>query len=88
METVTVTQAETQLKTLLQKVSGQPITIAQESGDSATLISMAAFREYLQLKHEKLKRDIQVGLDQADKGQYANEPIEDLLSEARNRYSA
>lgn len=39
----------------------------------------------MRLKLEKLKKDVQAGIDQLDRGEFSSRSIEDIKSEARKR---
>ena len=68
METIAAADAKTNFGALLDKAQRGPVTISKNGRAVAVLMSAEAYEEDQQLKVEVLRREIQKGLDDVNRG--------------------
>ncbi len=62
-------EAKTHFGALLDQAQREPVTIAKKGRPVAVVMSMEEYERHQALKLERLRSEIQSGLDQLDKGQ-------------------
>jgi prevent-host-death family protein len=68
METIAAADAKTNFGALLDKAQRGPVMISKNGRAVAVLMSAEAYQEQQQLKLERLRREIQKGLDDVKRG--------------------
>lgn len=61
-------QARTNFGALLDSVQREPVTISKKGRPVAVMMSMKDYDEHEAMKLERLRREVQVGLDQLGEG--------------------
>jgi hypothetical protein len=59
-----------------------------EDEETQRVYVLVARDDFRQLVDDALKRELQIGFDQADSGDVADWDVEEILAEAHRRYSA
>jgi prevent-host-death family protein len=83
MMAITAVEAKQNFGELIDKALQEPVSITKHGRPTVAVISDTCYREYLQLKYERLKGQIGIGIEQADRGQFANASIEEIITEAK-----
>jgi len=72
MSNISANEAKNRFGELLDNARREPVTIEKHGRPVAVVLSIEDYEELQQIKHEKLRAEIQIGLDQLDRGE-ANE---------------
>jgi PHD/YefM family antitoxin component YafN of YafNO toxin-antitoxin module len=74
-------------KPLILTVNGEAALVVHEAGAFQELLDRVTTleNELNALKLETLRQDIQVGIDQADRGEFSTRSIDDIKAEGRRR---
>ena len=65
-------EAKTKFGLLLDTVQREPVTISKKGRPVAVVVSIEEYERHEALKLERLRSEIQIGLDQLDNGQGAD----------------
>ncbi len=82
MKTVTANIAKQQLGQVLDSARTGPVSITKHGGPALVLTSKEDYDSLMQLKFEHLKREVQLGFDQLDRGQFSYKTFEQIAAEA------
>ncbi|MGY8695251.1 MAG: type II toxin-antitoxin system Phd/YefM family antitoxin [Verrucomicrobiia bacterium] len=85
MDEITAQKAKQTLGQLMDRAQKAPVAITKHGRPWAVLTSEEEYQSLMRLKLEKLKKDVQAGIDQLDRGEFSSRSIEDIKSEARKR---
>lgn len=68
MKTIPSTEAKTNFGMLLDTAQREPVRVSKQGRSVAVMMSMQEYKEYEELKFERLRQDIQLGLDAIERG--------------------
>ena len=68
MKEIPAAQAKTNFGALIDSAQREPATISRNGRPVAVVMSVQEFEEYQALKLDRLRREVQIGLDQIDRG--------------------
>jgi prevent-host-death family protein len=68
VDVIAAADAKTNFGALLDKAQREPVKISKNSRDVAVVMSIEAFNEYQEVKLQLLRRDIQEGLNDLERG--------------------
>ena len=69
MKTIASTQAKSNFGALLDTAQREPVMIEKKGRPVAVVVSYEEYKTHERLKLEDLRRDLQAGLEQADRGE-------------------
>ncbi len=69
MKTVPSTEAKTNFGMLLDDAQREPVKVSKKGRPVAVMMSIHEYEEYEALKLERLRREIQLGLDAIERGE-------------------
>ncbi len=72
MSNISANEAKNRFGELLDNARREPVTIEKHGRPVAVMLSTEDYEELQQIKREKLRTEVQIGLDQLDRGE-ANE---------------
>ncbi len=72
MSNISANEAKNRFGELLDNARREPVTIEKHGRPVAVVLSTEDYEELKQIKFEKLRTEVQIGLDQLDRGE-ANE---------------
>ena len=82
MKTVTANIAKQQLGQVLDSARTGPVSITKHGGPAFVLTSKEDYDSLMELKFEHLKREVQLGFYQLDRGQFSYKTFEQIAAEA------
>ncbi len=82
MKTFTVATASQQFNQVLECASTAPVAITEEGRPTCVLTTHEDYDSLMKLKHENLKREVQLGFDALDRGEISNRTLEQIAAEA------
>ena len=82
MKTVTANIAKQQLGQVLDSARTGPVSITKHGGPAFVLTSKEDYDSLMELKFEHLKREVQLGFDQLDRGEFSYKTFEQIAAEA------
>lgn len=65
----------------------EPVTITKHGRPTLVVTSVRDYEELRTIKYEKLKADIQAGIDAADRGEFSTLSMDEIKAEARRRFN-
>lgn len=68
MKQIPAAQAKTNFGALIDSAQREPAMISRNGRPVAVVMSVQEFEEYQALKLDRLRREVQIGLDQIDRG--------------------
>jgi prevent-host-death family protein len=74
MKTIASAQAKSNFGALLDTAQREPVMIEKKGRPVAVVVSYEEYKTYERLKLEDLRRDLQAGLEQADRGELIDGP--------------
>jgi len=74
MKTIASTQAKSNFGALLDTAQREPVMIEKKGRPVAVVVSYEEYKTHERLKLEDLRRDLQAGLEQADRGELIDGP--------------
>lgn len=81
MTTVTANTAKQQLGQVLDSARTGPVSITKHGRPAFVITSKEDYDSLLQLKFEHLKREVQIGFDQLDRGEFSDRTFEQIAAE-------
>jgi prevent-host-death family protein len=88
MKTMAAAEAKMHFGALLDAAQREPVTIAKKGRPVTVMMSMQDYEEYKTLKLEKLRRHIAEGAAQADRGEFSNKSVDEIVNEAKRERDA
>ena len=85
MKTVAAKEAKNNFGELMDSAQREPVTIERRGRPVAVVISA---REYEQIKLERLRAKLAVAEAQADRGEFVNQSLEEMLAEFKEELNA
>jgi prevent-host-death family protein len=74
MKTIASTHAKSHFGALLDTAQREPVMIEKKGRPVAVIVSYEEYKTHEHLKLEELRRDLQAGLEQADRGDLIDGP--------------
>lgn len=81
MITVTANTAKQQLGQVLDSARTGPVSITKHGRPAFVVTSKEDYDSLIQLKFEHLKREVQIGFDQLDGGEFSDRTFEQIAAE-------
>ncbi len=81
MKTVTANIAKQQLGQVLDSALTAPVSITKHGRPAFVITSKEDYDSLIQLKFEHLKREVQIGFDQLDRGEFSDRTFEQIAAE-------
>ncbi len=69
MKTIPSTEAKTNFGMLLDTAQREPVRVSKQGRSVAVMMSMQEYEKYEELKLERLRYDIKLGLDAIERGE-------------------
>jgi prevent-host-death family protein len=88
MKTMAAAEAKMHFGALLDAAQREPVTIAKKGRPVTVMMSMQDYEEYKTLKLEKLRRQVAEGAAQADRGEFSNKSVDEIVNEAKRERDA
>ena len=82
MKTVTANIAKQQLGQVLDSALTGPVSITKHGRPAFVLTSKEDYDSLTQIKFEQLKREVQLGFDQLDRGEFSTMSMEEIAAQA------
>ena len=82
MKTVTANIAKQQLGQVLDSARTGPVSITKHGRPAFVITSKEDYDSLVELKFEHLKREVQLGFDQLDRGEISTMTMEEIATEA------
>lgn len=84
MEIIAAKEAKNNFGALLDNAQRAPIMIQKHQRDIAVILSAT---EYKQLKLERLRAKLAIGEEQANRGEFSNKSVKEIVEEAKEEYA-
>ena len=81
MKTVTANVAKQQLGQVLDSARTEPVAITKHGRPTFVVTSKEDYDSLMELKFEHLKREVQLGFDQLDRGEFSTMTMEEIAAE-------
>lgn len=82
MKTFTANEAKQQLGRVLDSARTGPVTITKHGRPEFVLTSKDDYDSMAELKYNHLKKEVQLGFDALDRGEYSTRTLEEIAAEA------
>jgi prevent-host-death family protein len=82
MKTVTANTAKQQLGQVLESALTGPVSITKHGRPAFVLTSKEDYDSLVELKFERLQREVRIGFDALDRGEISARTIEEIAAEA------
>jgi prevent-host-death family protein len=86
MKTVTANIAKQQLGQVLDSARTEPVSITKHGRPAFVLTSKEDYDSLVEFKFEHFKREVQLGFDQLDRGEFSDKTFEQIAAEALDIY--
>ena len=86
MKTVTANIAKQQLGQVLDSALTGPVSITKHGRPAFVLTSKEDYDSLTQIKFEQLKREVQLGFDQLDRGEFSEKTFEQIAAEVMSEF--
>ena len=88
MKTYTANDAKQSFGMVIDEALQEPVTITRHGRPVVVITSEAEYQEYIKLKEEKLKTEVQKGFYALDNGDFSNRTVEEIAEEVIREYEA
>jgi len=85
MKAIAAKEAKNNFGELMDNAQREPITIERHGRPVAVIMSS---KEYDQIKLERLRAKLAIGKAQADRGEFVNQSLEEILAEFKEERNA
>ncbi|MCM8527395.1 MAG: type II toxin-antitoxin system Phd/YefM family antitoxin [Lentisphaeraceae bacterium] len=82
MKTYTANDAKQSFGLVIDEALQEPVTITRHGRPVVVITSEAEYKEFVKLKEEKLKAEVQKGFYELDNGNFSNRTVEEIAEEA------
>jgi|688.fasta_scaffold19363_3 prevent-host-death family protein len=82
MKTFTANEAKQKLGLVLDTARSAPVTITKHGRPEFILTSKEDYESMAELKYENLKREVALGFDALDRGEFSTRTFEEIAEEA------
>lgn len=86
MKTYTANDAKQSFGLVIDEALQEPVTITRHGRPVVVITSEAEYKEFVKLKEEKLKSEVQKGFYELDNGNFSNRTVEEIAEEALQNY--
>ncbi len=86
MKTVTANIAKQQLGQVLDSALTGPVSITKHGRPTFVLTSKEDYDSLTKIKFEQLKREVQLGFDQLDRGEFSEKTFEQIAAEVMSEF--
>ncbi len=86
MKTVTANIAKQQLGQVLDSARTGPVSITKHGRPAFVLTSKEDYDSLTKIKFEQLKREVQLGFDQLDRGEFSEKTFEQIAAEVMSEF--
>jgi len=86
MITVTANTAKQQLGQVLDSARTGPVSITKHGRPAFVITSKEDYDSLMQLKFEHLKREVQAGFDELDRGEFSDKSFEQIATEVMSEF--
>jgi prevent-host-death family protein len=86
MKTVTANVAKQQLGQVLDSARTGPVSITKHGRPAFVVTSKEDYDSLVKLKFEHLKREVQLGFDQIDRGEISDKTFEQIAAEVMSEF--
>ena len=88
MKTYTANDAKQSFGMVIDEALQEPVTITRHGRPVVVITSEAEYQEYIKLKKEKLKTEVQKGFYALDNGDFSTRTVEEIAEEVIREYEA
>ncbi len=88
MKTMPAGEAKNKFGVLMDTVQREAVAISKKGRTAAIVMPVQEYEEYKALKLENLRRHIAEGAAQADRGEFSEKTMSDIIKEARQERDA
>ena len=81
------TEAKDKWSAITDTALQEPVTITKHGRPTLIVTSVRDYKQLQHLKYEKLKADVQAGVDAAERGEFSTSTIDKIKAEARRRFN-
>ena len=86
MKTVTANIAKQQLGQVLESALTGPVSITKHGRPAFVITSKEDYDSLTKIKFEQLKREVQLGFDQLDRGEFSEKTFEQIAAEVMSEF--
>jgi len=86
MKTYTANDAKQSFGMVIDEALQEPVSITRHGRPVVVITSDAEYQEFIKLKEEKLKAEVQKGFYALDNGDFSNRTVEEIAEEALQNY--
>lgn len=86
MKTYTANAAKQSFGLVIDEALQEPVTITRHGRPVVVITSEAQYKEYIKLKEDRLKAEVQKGFYALDNGDFSNRTVEEIAEEALQNY--
>ena len=86
MRTISLHEAKEDFGHVVDSALKAPVSITKHGQPAVVVSSNEEFREFLETK--RLRREVEKGFDQIDRGQFSTRPMDELFKDAMQRVSS
>lgn len=86
MKTFTANEAKQKLGLLLDTARTGPVTITKHGRPEFVLTSKEDYDSMADLKYENLKREVAIGFDALDRGEFSTRTFEEIFAEVKAEF--
>lgn len=86
MKTFTANEAKQKLGFVLDTARSGPVTITKHGRPEFILTSKEDYESMAELKYENLKREVALGFDALDRGEFSTRTFEEIFAEVKAEF--
>ncbi len=86
MKTFTANEAKQKLGLVLDAARTGPVTITKHGRPEFVLTSKEDYDAMAELRYEKLKREVSLGFDALDRGEFSTQTIAEIFDEVKEEF--
>ncbi len=88
MKTYTANDAKQSFGLVIDEALQEPVTITRHGRPVVVITSVAEYKEFVKLKEEKLKAEVQKGFYELDNGNFSNRTALEIAEEVLEEYKS
>ncbi len=88
MKIIPAGEAKNKFGVLMDTVQREIVAISKKGRTAAIVMSVQEYEEYKKLKLNKLRQHLAEGAAQADRGEFSNKTMDEIMEEAKLEYNA
>lgn len=88
MHTFSANDAKQRFGELIDQALQEPVSITRHGRPSVVVTSDAEYREYLELKHARLRAEVQKGFEGIERGEVSSRSVEEIAADVLKRHKS